>query len=233
VRAAHWMMHLELDHSHPIWSVWNAGLTRGRWLARLGVSQRDAPPVLLSALVAGLRVVAGAAGLTRFPIFCASQSAAVACLFAARYPDACLGWHCTGASQVLSVRDAAGAPVMTHMIRAGWGKPTTWAMRSLSACSCPMQRWNRRGALQNCKRPRPALIAPLKSVRFLADVVFSDVVRAYRCPPWCCSRHSMRCIRFLRPCCRRDCCVRQTCNPSSVLTMFWCRNGVRPPSARG
>lgn len=148
LRAGHWMTHLELDLESPVWRPWIERLARGRRLVRYdprgtGMSDRSCAGISLDALVADLKAVADAAGLDRFSIFAASQSAPVACKFAALHPERVDRMVIYGGfAQGNKVRDPASGTAMTQamgeLIRQGWGKPSIGSMRCFSSLFIPV-----------------------------------------------------------------------------------------------
>ncbi|KUF11388.1 alpha/beta fold hydrolase [Pseudoponticoccus marisrubri] len=147
LRAGHWMTHQEMDLTSPVWRPWIDRLARGRRLVRYdprgtGMSERGCPDVSFDKLVEDLGAVADAAGLERFSIFAASQSASVACAYAARHPERIDRLILYGAfAQGSSVRDgevgAAMTRALSEMILKGWGKPQVGAMRCFSSLFLP------------------------------------------------------------------------------------------------
>jgi pimeloyl-ACP methyl ester carboxylesterase/DNA-binding CsgD family transcriptional regulator len=92
VRAAHYLTHLEYDLRNPLWRPWLAELSRHRTLVRYdprgcGLSDRETGDLSLARWVADLETVVDAAGLDRFALFGASQSGAMAVVYAARHPE--------------------------------------------------------------------------------------------------------------------------------------------------
>ncbi|MBF9032377.1 hypothetical protein HKCCE3408_18410 [Rhodobacterales bacterium HKCCE3408] len=147
LRAGHWLTHLSLDLQSPIWRPWIDRLRAGRRLIRYdprgtGMSDRDCGEVSLEAWVSDLGSVADAAGLDRFAIFCASQSAAVAIRYIVENPGRISRMVIYGGfPQGSMVRDRADGAAMTgamaKMIRDGWGRPDSGYMHALSALFMP------------------------------------------------------------------------------------------------
>lgn len=147
LRAGHWLTHLERDVPSPIWGPWLARMQRGRTLVRYdtrgtGMSGNETGPMTLDTFVEDMLAVADAARLDRFSIFSASQSTAVACAFAVRYPDRVErifsygGWP-----EGSRVRDPAAGDTMTDaihmMLKHGWGQPEGGHMRAFSSMMLP------------------------------------------------------------------------------------------------
>ena len=92
VRAAHWLTHLEYDHSSPIWRPFLEKMARRYSFVRYdqrgcGLSDRDPPEVSFEAYVRDLEAVVDAAGLERFPLLGISQGGPVAIAYAVRHPE--------------------------------------------------------------------------------------------------------------------------------------------------
>lgn len=147
LRAGHWMTHQQLDLENPVWRGWIERLGRGRQLIRYdprgtGMSERDCRGVSEDKLVEDMGAVADAAGLGRFSIFAASQSASVACIYAARNPERVHRLILYGGfTQGSAVRDGEVGRAMTRafsdLIRKGWGQKQVGAMRSFSSLFMP------------------------------------------------------------------------------------------------
>lgn len=147
LRAGHWLTHLERDLTTPIWRRWIERMQAGRTLVRYdtrgtGMSGKECGPMSLEAFVDDLEAVADAARLDRFSIFSASQSTAVACAFAAKFPDRVeriFSWG--GWPEGSRVRDATLGDTMTdaihEMLRHGWGKPDGGQMRVFTSLMMP------------------------------------------------------------------------------------------------
>jgi pimeloyl-ACP methyl ester carboxylesterase/DNA-binding CsgD family transcriptional regulator len=93
VWVQHWVHHLELDESNPIWRPWLALLTRRHTLVRFdwrgcGLSDRDQVDFSFDNYVADLEAVVKAAGVERFALFgMAGSGGAMAMTFAVRHPE--------------------------------------------------------------------------------------------------------------------------------------------------
>jgi pimeloyl-ACP methyl ester carboxylesterase/DNA-binding CsgD family transcriptional regulator len=90
--AQHWIHHLDLDWSCPIWRGWLELLTQRHTVIRYdwrgcGLSDRDGVEFSLEKYVEDLEAVAEAAGLTRFILFGMSNGAHTAAAYAARHPE--------------------------------------------------------------------------------------------------------------------------------------------------
>ncbi|MFZ5961559.1 alpha/beta fold hydrolase [Thalassococcus sp. BH17M4-6] len=147
LRAGHWMTHQEMDWQSPVWSAWLHRLGRGRRLVRYdprgtGMSDRSCTEVSEDKLVEDLEAVADAAELDHFSIFAASQSASVACIYAARHPERVKSLILYGGfTQGSMVRDGELGAAMTQtfgdLIRKGWGQPNVGAMRCFTSLFMP------------------------------------------------------------------------------------------------
>lgn len=147
LRGGHWMTHLERDMDSVVWGPWIERLGRGRRLVRYdprgtGLSDHVVGSRSLDRHIEDLMAVADAANLDRFAIYGTSQSAAVVCGFAARYPERVshLIIH-GGFAQGSFVREGPSGAVMTQalseMIRKGWGSPDGGHMRAFSSLFMP------------------------------------------------------------------------------------------------
>ncbi|HEV7255915.1 MAG TPA: alpha/beta fold hydrolase [Mesorhizobium sp.] len=131
LRAGHWLTHLELDWTSPIWRPLLDRLGQSFSLTRYdqrctGLSEAGAD-LSLEALADDLEAVADAAGLDRFPIFAASQGVPVAIAFAVRCPERVTGLVLYGGyAQGRTVRgtdaDRRNAEAALTLIQQGWGR---------------------------------------------------------------------------------------------------------------
>lgn len=146
LRAGHWMTHLELDLDSIIWRPWIERLGRGRRLVRYdprgtGLSGGDCGPRSLGTNVEDMAAVADAAGLERFDMFCTSQGAAVACMYAAQNPGRVRRMIIYGGFAQGSLKRGDAGKAMTAalatMILQGWGQPEGGFMRSFSSLFIP------------------------------------------------------------------------------------------------
>jgi pimeloyl-ACP methyl ester carboxylesterase/DNA-binding CsgD family transcriptional regulator len=92
VRAAHWLTHIEFDHTSLVWRHWIAELSRYYTLVRYderscGLSDWDAEDLSFEAWVRDLEAVVDAVGLDRFPLLGTSQGGPVAIAYAVRHPE--------------------------------------------------------------------------------------------------------------------------------------------------
>jgi pimeloyl-ACP methyl ester carboxylesterase/DNA-binding CsgD family transcriptional regulator len=132
VRAAHWMTHLEFDWESPVWRPWLAELARDHTLVRYdqrgcGLSDRDVGDISFAAWLADLEAVVAAAGLARFALLGASQSASLAIAYAAKHPQrvshlVIYGGFARGRLKRGSQAQAEEADVQRGLIRLGWGR---------------------------------------------------------------------------------------------------------------
>jgi len=132
VRAAHWMTHLEFDWESPVWRPWLTELSRYNTLVRYdqrgcGLSDRDVGDISFAAWLADLETVVAAAGLARFALLGASQSASLAIAYAAKHPQrvshlVLYGGFARGRLRRASPAQAEEADVQRGLIRLGWGR---------------------------------------------------------------------------------------------------------------
>lgn len=147
LRAGHWLTNLDRDRTSPIWGPWLDRLGQGRRLVRYdcrgtGLSDPDCGTLSLEAFTDDMEAVADAARLDQFDIFAASQSLAVSCAFAVRFPDRVRrivsygGW-----AQGSAMRPETGSATMTRalgtMLELGWGQPEGGYMKSFAALFMP------------------------------------------------------------------------------------------------
>jgi pimeloyl-ACP methyl ester carboxylesterase/DNA-binding SARP family transcriptional activator len=131
LKTANWLNHLEYDWESPIWQGLFRRLSSRHRLIRYdergnGLSAWDARDLSLEAYVNDLEAVAGAVGLTRFPILAISQGCCVAVEYAARWPERvsglilyggyARGWRLTSSADLIAQGEAMKV-LMTH----GWG----------------------------------------------------------------------------------------------------------------
>ena len=132
VRAAHWMTHLEFDWESPVWRPWLTELSRYNTLVRYdqrgcGLSDRDVGDISFAAWLSDLEAVVAAAGLARFALLGASQSASLAIAYAAKHPQrvshlVLYGGFARGRLKRDSRAQAEEADVQRGLIRLGWGR---------------------------------------------------------------------------------------------------------------
>jgi pimeloyl-ACP methyl ester carboxylesterase/DNA-binding winged helix-turn-helix (wHTH) protein len=144
LRGGHWLSHLEHDWQSPVWRPLLARLSAGRRLVRYdprgtGLSDRTRGAASTEQLAGDMMAVADAAGLDRFPVFAASQSAPVALLAAAMWPEridriAIWGGFATGSTRR---GGAAKTEAMVEMIRRGWGRSGSAFMKAFATLYMP------------------------------------------------------------------------------------------------
>lgn len=132
VRAAHWMTHLEFDWESPVWRPWLTELSRDNTLVRYdqrgcGLSDRDVGDISFAAWLADLETVVAAAGLARFVLLGASQSASIAIAYAAKHPQrvshlVLYGGFARGRLKRGSRAQAEETDIQRGLIRVGWGR---------------------------------------------------------------------------------------------------------------
>ena len=133
VRAAHWMTHLEFDLESPVWRPWLTELSRHNTLVfydqrGCGLSDRDVADVSFDAWVGDLETVVTAAGLARFALLGASQSASVAIAYAANHRERVSRLVLYGGYARGRNKRGSGSPqqieegeLQLKLIRLGWG----------------------------------------------------------------------------------------------------------------
>jgi DNA-binding winged helix-turn-helix (wHTH) protein len=132
MRAGHFLTHLELDWSSPIWRPMLDRLGQSFTLTRYdqrstGLSDPNPPSLELDRLCDDLEAVADAVGLERFPIFAASQGVPVSIAFAVRNPHrvsglVLYGGYAQGRSVRSSEEENRTAEAILTIIRNGWGQ---------------------------------------------------------------------------------------------------------------
>jgi len=132
VRAGHWMTHLEFDWQGPVWRPWITELSRHNTLYRYdprgcGLSDWDVPDISFETWVSDLEAVVAAAGLARFALLGASQSASVAIAYAVKHPErvshlVLYGGYARGRRKRGAPEQIAEADTEIQMIRLGWGR---------------------------------------------------------------------------------------------------------------
>lgn len=147
LRAGHWLSHLELDWSSPVWRPLIHRLGRGRRLLQYdqrgtGLSERDCGALTLQGFVEDMAAVLDAAGVARAAIFAVSQSVPVALAFAARHPERVSALVLvSGFVQGSLLRDKARSESMTDtflsLIQSGWGHPDSAFMTAFSSLFMP------------------------------------------------------------------------------------------------
>lgn len=147
LRASHWLSHLELDWTSPVWHPLLDRLGQAHSLIRYdqrgtGLSDRNCGALRLGSFVDDMKAVADAAGLDRFAIFAVSQSVPVAVAFAARYPDRVSGivlyaGFVRGPLARERPEEAALTNAFLELIRQGWGKSGSVFMKSFSTLFMP------------------------------------------------------------------------------------------------
>ena len=146
VRAGHWLSHLQLDRSSPVWAPLLERLGRGRRLVRYdqrgtGLSGRSVTEFTVEALSGDLEAVVDACGDTPIAIFAASQACGPAIAYAARRPERVsrmilCGGFVQGPLRRGSLSGAMAEGVM-EMTRAGWGRGGSPFMKSVAALFMP------------------------------------------------------------------------------------------------
>lgn len=147
LRAGHWLSHLDMDWSSPIWRPMIDAISANHTLYRYdqrgtGLSDRRAALRDLSDFVADFAAVADAAALDRFSIYAPSQSAPVALRYAAENPDrvervAILGGYAEGRAHRGPAPDDVDEETMLALIRSGWGRRGSTFVKAFSSLFMP------------------------------------------------------------------------------------------------
>jgi pimeloyl-ACP methyl ester carboxylesterase/DNA-binding CsgD family transcriptional regulator len=133
LRVAHWLSHVELDLTSPVWRPWLSELSRHHTYIRYdqrgcGLSDPDPDDFSLDAWVADLEAVVDSLGLDRFPLLGMSQGGAVAIAYAVRHPEkvshlVLAGAYARGAMRrAESDADRLEAETLVNLIQIGWGR---------------------------------------------------------------------------------------------------------------
>ncbi len=130
VMAPAWISRLDMDWRNPSRMAFLQHFSKARQLVRFdargnGLSQRDVPTMDFDMVVEDLRAVFDAAGIARAPIFGLSQGAAVATVFAARYPErvsaiVTVGGYPQGREMRSSLKEKERATALQAMFKVGW-----------------------------------------------------------------------------------------------------------------
>lgn len=127
VRVATWLTHLERDWTSPVWRHWLDRLGERHTVLRYdergcGLSDPNVGEPSVETWVGDLRAVVDAAGLERFALLGLSQGAAIAAVFAARYPERVSDMVLYGGYARGRPRRGQGAEedALAAAIRAGW-----------------------------------------------------------------------------------------------------------------
>jgi pimeloyl-ACP methyl ester carboxylesterase/DNA-binding CsgD family transcriptional regulator len=92
IRTAHWLTHIELDWTSPVWRHWLTELSRGHALVRYdgrgcGLSDWEAADLSFEGWVRDLEAVVAASGFPRFALVGISRGGPIAIAYAARHPE--------------------------------------------------------------------------------------------------------------------------------------------------
>lgn len=192
LRAGHWLTNLDRDRSSPIWGPWLERLGRGRRLIRYdnrgtGLSDADCGAPSLERYAEDLIAVADAAQLDRFDIFAASQSLAVSCVVAVRYPDrvrriVSYGGYPQGSAVRAEDGSAAMAEAMGTMLRLGWGQPDGGYMKAFLSLFMPRSTPEQAAAFARLQlaSATPERAVEIRELISRFDVV--DILPNVRCP---------------------------------------------------
>jgi DNA-binding winged helix-turn-helix (wHTH) protein/fermentation-respiration switch protein FrsA (DUF1100 family) len=147
VRAGHFLTHLEMDWSSPVWGPYLEALSERHTLLRYdqrgtGLSDPDLGALTLEAQAEDLIAVVDAAEIERFPLIASSQGVPVAIYLASRFPERISSLVLFGGfAQGRARRDHSyakeEADALMAMIRAGWGNPGSAFMAAFTSVFCP------------------------------------------------------------------------------------------------
>lgn len=143
VKTPNWLNHIELDVRSIVWRRWIQRMSEGHTLVRYdsrgcGLSDRDVKAVSLDTQRLDLEAVVEAAKLERFVLYGASQGAAIAIEYAARYPErvshlVLYGGYLRGARKRAESRDMVDeADAILKLVQLGWGRKNS-AFRQIFA----------------------------------------------------------------------------------------------------
>jgi pimeloyl-ACP methyl ester carboxylesterase/DNA-binding winged helix-turn-helix (wHTH) protein len=189
LRAGHWLTHLELDWTSPVWRPLLDALGGSFSVTRFdqrgtGLSEREvdgagggaAMRLDLEAMTDDLEAVADAAGLGRFPIFAASQGVPVAISFAARRPERVTalllyGGFALGRLARAGADRAEGEALLT-LIETGWGRPGSAFVSAFATMFMPEAS---REQIDSFTRMQLASASPATAVRLRRAIDRCDV----------------------------------------------------------
>jgi pimeloyl-ACP methyl ester carboxylesterase len=189
LRAGHWLTHLELDWTSPVWRPLLDALGGSFSVTRFdqrgtGLSEREidgagggaAMRLDLEAMTDDLEAVADAAGLDRFPIFAASQGVPVAISFAARRPGRVTalllyGGFALGRLARAGADRAEGEALLT-LIETGWGRPGSAFVSAFATMFMPEAT---REQIDSFTRMQLASASPATAVRLRRAIDRYDV----------------------------------------------------------
>jgi pimeloyl-ACP methyl ester carboxylesterase/DNA-binding CsgD family transcriptional regulator len=143
VKTPNWLNHLELDVHNVVWRRWIQRMAQAHTLVRYdargcGLSDRDVTALSLDTQRLDLEAVVEAAKLDRFVLYGASQGAAIAIDYAARYPErvshlVLYGGYLRGARKRAESPGAVEeADAIQKLVQLGWGRENS-AFRQIFA----------------------------------------------------------------------------------------------------
>jgi pimeloyl-ACP methyl ester carboxylesterase/DNA-binding CsgD family transcriptional regulator len=146
VKTAHFLTHVEMDWTSPLWGPWWERLGTHHRLIRFdprgcGLSDRDVDHFDVEAWVADLEAVVDAHDLDRFPLLGMSQGGPVAVAYAARHPErvshlVLYGSYVRG-SRLRPGFDPEQAAAMRTLVESGWGRETPAFRRMFATMMVP------------------------------------------------------------------------------------------------
>ena len=157
IKVANWLSHLEFEWGSPVWRHWLTELSRRFTLTRYdqrgcGLSDWSTPEVSFDAWLRDLELVVDASGLSRFPLLCISQGAAIGIAYAVKHPDRVShllihGGYARGrAVRAATDADREVADMMLRMVDLGWGEANpafrqVFTARFIPDASLEQQQW--------------------------------------------------------------------------------------------
>lgn len=132
IKAGHWLTHLELDWTSPIWRPFLDRLSLQFRVVRYdqrgnGLSEWDTTDFSLERFVEDLEAVVDASGFERFALYGTSQGAPIATAYASRHPDKVShlvlhGGYEKGRLVRTPLSDREQGEAILTLMRHGWGR---------------------------------------------------------------------------------------------------------------
>lgn len=147
VKAGHWLTHLELDWSSPLWQPLLLELGRHAQIVRYdqrgnGLSDWEVEDFSLGSFVSDLEAVVNAAGLDRFTLYGTSQGAPIAVAYAVHHPERVRrlilqGGFVQGRLCRASAAEREQGEAYLTLMRHGWGQEGSPFLQAFSALFVP------------------------------------------------------------------------------------------------
>lgn len=192
LRSGVFVGHLEHEWRNPIWGPFFERLCAKFTVTRYdqrgaGLSDRAPPSLELERYVDDLEAVADAAGLDRFVLMGASQSAPISVAFAARRPERVsrlilMGGYATGRMARPGPEERARAEAVQTLIREGWGDPEGPFLTAFATLYMPDARQAQIASIVALQRAAatPEMAARIRAAIDGFDV--SDLLETVRAP---------------------------------------------------